>query len=132
MIYVDSNIFIHAFIDKGAVGEKARKFLQLIQEGREKAATSALTYDEVVWKVWKSRSYEDALSAANDLIEFPNLVLIGVDDKIVAKSFDLMKIYRIFPRDSLHAACALENGIFIFLSQDKGFDKIKELKRKTL
>lgn len=132
MIYVDSNIFIHAIIDRSIEGTRAREFLKSVQNGKEKAYTSALTYDEIVWRIWKLRSYEDALSAARSFIHFSNLTFIEINHKVLTRSLELMENYKIYPRDAIHVACALENGIFIFLSQDKGFDKIKELKRKAL
>ena len=46
MIYIDSNVFIYATLNTEELGEKARSLLQTIQQGEEKAETSALTFDE--------------------------------------------------------------------------------------
>jgi len=37
--------------------------------------------------------------------------------------------YEIKPRDAIHAATALENGIEIIVSYDRDFDKLEEIKR---
>ena len=132
MIYVDANVFIHAIKNRGMLGDKARKYLRDIQEGKEKAATSALTFDEVVWKILQSDSFDDTLLVATGLINMPNLILLNVDKAVLSKSIDLMKLYGIYPRDSIHAACALNNNIFTIISEDKDFDDIKELKRKSI
>jgi predicted nucleic acid-binding protein len=63
MIYVDSNLFIYATLNTEEVGEKARSLLQRIQQGEEKAETSALTFDEVFWAI-KKFDFEAALEAA--------------------------------------------------------------------
>ena len=53
MIYLDSNIFIYAAVNTQEPGEKARSLLQRIQQGDEKAETSALTFEEVFWAIKK-------------------------------------------------------------------------------
>ena len=49
MLYLDANVFIYATINTEELGEKARFLLGKIQQGEEKAETSALTFDEVFW-----------------------------------------------------------------------------------
>jgi predicted nucleic acid-binding protein len=72
MIYLDSNVFIYATVNTKELGEKARSMLQRIQQGEEKAETSALTFDEVFWAINKL-DYEAALEACQTLLNFPNL-----------------------------------------------------------
>ena len=130
MIYIDANIFILAITNTDNLGEKARKFLRNLQ--KEKAATSTLTFDEIVWKVLKIKGYDAAMVVANNLIKMPSLTWLDVDISILSKSADLMKSYKIFPRDSIHAACALNNNIFTIISEDKDFDEVDELKRTSI
>ena len=132
MTYIDANIFILASGSRSGIGEKARKFLENLQAGREKAFTSTLTFDEVVWKVLQIRNFDDALAIGNSFIEMPNLVLLDVNANTISKSLDLMRLYRLCPRDSIHAASALNNNIFEIISEDRDFDRIKELKRKSI
>ena len=40
-----------------------------------------------------------------------------------------MEKYKIKPRDAIHAAIALENGIETIVSYDRDFDKLEEIKR---
>ena len=53
MFYLDANVFIYAAINTKEFGEKSRSLLQRIQQGEEKAETSALTFDEVFWAIKK-------------------------------------------------------------------------------
>ena len=130
MIYIDANIFILAITNRGLLGEKSRKFLKSLQ--KEKAATSTLTFDEIVWKVLQIKGFDAAIAVANNLIKMENLTWLDVNVSVLLKSADLMRLYRLFPRDSIHAACALNNDIFTIISEDKDFDKIKDLKRKSI
>lgn len=132
MVYIDSNIFILAIINNESIGEKARKFLRNVQEGKEAASTSTLTFDEVVWKVLQTRGFDNAMIVANDLLEMQNLVFLDVNTSVLLKSYRLMKSYNLYPRDSIHASCALNNNIFTIISEDKDFDRIKELRRKGI
>lgn len=129
MIYIDSNVFIFAALNREELGEKARAILKDVQEGKKAAATSALTFDEVAWKILHARGFEAALLAAQDILEMPSLLLLDVNASVLATSVNLMKLYRIFPRDAIHAACALNSSIFTIISEDKDFDKVKGIKR---
>jgi predicted nucleic acid-binding protein len=55
---------------------------------------------------------------------------IDVDDSVIWKSLELIREYRILPRDAIHASIALIAGAETIYSQDTDFDIIKGLKRK--
>jgi len=61
MIYLDSNVFIYAALSTEELGQRARAILAKVQRGEEQVASSALTFDELVWAVKKHRSLEDAI-----------------------------------------------------------------------
>jgi len=42
---------------------------------------------------------------------------------------DILENTNIEPRDALHIACMLNNGLSTILSEDKDFDRIKNVKR---
>jgi predicted nucleic acid-binding protein len=60
------------------------------------------------------------------------LTFLDVNDEILWSAYNLAKRYRLNPRDVIHLACALNHGIFTIVSEDKDFDKVKEIKRKSL
>ncbi len=131
MLYLDSNIFIYAAINTEETGEKARSLLQKIQQGEEKAETSALTFDEVFWIV-KKHSLEAALDACNALLNFSNLEIASVDRELILSALQIIKEYHLAPRDAIHAATAMTEKADAIVSTDTHFDKIKELKRRPL
>jgi predicted nucleic acid-binding protein len=132
MIYLDSNVFLNAILNLEEEGEKARNIVQKLQKGEIAAATSALSFDEVFWIVKKHRNYDMALKAVKAFLEIPNLTFLDVNDEILWSAYNLAKRYRLNPRDVIHLACALNHGIFTIVSEDKDFDKVKEIKRKSL
>jgi uncharacterized protein len=131
MIYIDSNVFIYATLNTTELGEKARSLLQRIQQGEEKAETSALTFDEVFWAI-KKLNFEAAIEATQALLNFPNLEIICVDRDLSLSALQIIKEYHLAPRDAIHVATALATKAEVVVSTDAHFDKIKELKRISL
>jgi predicted nucleic acid-binding protein len=131
MIYLDSNVFIYATVNTAEVGEKARTLLQRIQQGEEKAETSALTFDEVFWVV-KKLNFESAIEACQALLNFPNLEIVSANKELAMSALQIIKKYRLSPRDAIHAATAMATKAETIISADEHFDKIKELKRSSL
>lgn len=131
MIYLDANVFLKAIL-KERGGRSARDLLSRVQNGKIVAFTSALTFDEVFWIVEKHRGFDSALKATKGFLEMQNLTFIEVNDKIIRQAYDLAEKYRINPRDSIHAACAISKNINTIFSEDSDFDRIKEIKRKSL
>ena len=54
---------------------------------------------------------------------------LNVKRSVVLRAQSLMEKYKIKPRDAIHAATALENGIETIVSYDRDFDKLEEIKR---
>jgi predicted nucleic acid-binding protein len=131
MLYLDSNIFIYAAVDTTETGNKARILLQKIQSGKEKATTSALTFDEVFW-VLKKQSQKQAIEACEALLNFPNLELKPVNGELLSLTLQIIKQYNLDPRDAIHAATAIATKADGIVSTDQHFDKVKELKRQPL
>ncbi len=131
VLYLDANVFIYAAVNSKEFGEKSRSLLQRIQQGEEKAETSALTFDEVFWAV-KKHSLDLAFEACEAMLNFPNLEIASVDREVASAALQIIREYRLAPRDAIHAATALLGKAKAFVSTDPHFDKIKELERKPL
>jgi len=132
MIYIDSNVFIHAAIHQDTKGDNARKLIKNVTDGEIIATTSALTFDEVFWIVKKERNFEMALEAGKALLLMQNLKFLMVDDTVLWQAYNLIEKHKLDPRDAIHAACALIHGVYTIISEDDDFDRIKEFERKGL
>ena len=132
MLYLDSNIFIIAILEtKTGKGARARALLKKISSGAQKACTSYLTWDEIIWSVQKLRGRQSALEASKAFLQMPNLRLLDVDGMIIRRAAVLMETHGINPRDAIHASSAISVGADM-LSEDSDFDKLKGLKRRSL
>jgi predicted nucleic acid-binding protein len=90
-----------------------------------------LTFDEVFWAI-KKLDFEAALEAAHALLNFPNLEIISVHRDLSLSALQIIKEYHLAPRDAIHAATAIAAKAEVVVSTDAHFDKIKELKRRSL
>lgn len=134
MRYLDANVFIHAFVDDGPKGDTARDVLnRLVGRGAEGAVTATLTVDEVVWKLMRLSSRDHALQEARWMMELSSLTLLPVDGTDVLHAVGLMEDHPgLSPRDAIHAACALNAGVFTVVSDDPDFDDVAGLDRESL
>jgi len=132
VLYLDANVFIFAALNIEEEGDKAVILLEKIQQGEEKAITSALTFDEVFWEVKRNRGIEKALETAEAMLNFPNIEIISADRDVVRSAMQIIREYHLAPRDAIHAATALAKKADFIVSTDAHFDRVKELKRKKL
>ena len=132
MIYLDANVFLYALLyDPSAIPEagQSRKILSQVSEGNLPAATSVLSWDEIVYIVRKLSGQKAAIEAGERFLVFPNLRILDIDHSTVRKAQDLAAQYGMKPRDAIHAACAIRSGIREFLTDDRDFDRVRELRR---
>jgi predicted nucleic acid-binding protein len=132
LIYLDAGVFIFAALNRESIGRRARSLIQRVGEGKEEAATCALSADEVIWVVGRHRSREDALSAGRAFLSVPNLKILPVNQDVVLSALTLMRRYELDPRDAIHASTALLNRCTAIVSADAHFDAVVEVPRKLI
>ena len=129
--YLDANVFIFAGQDIGKKGERARAILKSVSEGRIEAATCCLAADEIIWAMRRFVPYNDAIRHGEAIFLLKNLRILSVTPSDILRAIKLMRT-GIKPRDSIHAAVAINNGIKEIVSDDPDFEDIKELKWRPL
>ncbi len=131
MLYVDSNVFIYPVIYdlRCERARRSKDLLLKIASGEVTACTSLLTWDEVVWVVRKLAGAEASIRQGALLLKFPHLKFLGVTESIVLRAQMIMEEYGLKPRDSLHAASAIENGVKTIVSYDEDFERIEGIER---
>jgi len=132
LLYIDSNVFIYPVIyDPDAIPEaaRARARLREIVSGSIEACTSTLTWDEVAWVTRRFFGAQRAATQGASFLGLPNLRLLKVDLEIISKAQTLLERYDLKPRDAIHAATAMKNGIEKILSYDEDFDMLPNLTR---
>jgi len=129
MTYLDTNIFVYAAINNGELGNRCRKKLSEIAKSDLKFYTSSLTWDELVYAIWKKEGKDKAIVEGSLFLQLPNISFLIINQIIIAKAQNLTEVYNLKPRDAIHAATAIINNIKEIISDNPDFDKIKEIKR---
>jgi predicted nucleic acid-binding protein len=129
-MYIDANIFIFAALDNGDIGKKARELLKRIEDRRLVASVSPLVFDEVVWVVQKISGRDDAQKIGYGLLSLP-LSWLDIGYSSIQHSMNSYKV-GLNPRDALHIGIMTDYDINVIISEDKDFDKIQSIKRKTI
>ncbi len=134
MVYLDANVLVYPLVYEPLLPQAAASIdiLRRIEKGEITAVTSFLSWDEVVWVVWKLLGPDDAVSAGYKLLAFPNLKFVDVDEAVVYKAQLLVERCRLKPRDAIHAASALIAGERTIVSDDSDFDRVRELERVSV
>ncbi len=66
------------------------------------AYTGILTWDEVVWVVWKIAGRQTVIKQGSALLSLPNLRLLSMDEELELKAQEVFEKYNLAPRESLH------------------------------
>lgn len=117
MIYIDANIYINAAVNPEKTGSICRSILDAAEHGKLAAATSTLTFDEVLWKLRAVMDYGEAIQKVRAMTELP-IRLLAVDAKTLFGALDLAAFYRVKPRDAIHASSMKQQGIVKICSSD--------------
>jgi len=112
-----------------ANANKSREIISSIERQTISGSTSALTFDEVVFIVRKIAGFEKSLIAGENFLNISRLKIIEVNYQSILLAHELMKKFRIKPRDAIHTACAINNDVKTIISDDSDFDAVKEIER---
>ncbi len=129
MIYLDANIFIYPVTGESRQSESCLSIINKVITGEIEACTSLLTWDEVLYALKREIGREKALEETRKFLEIPSLLFIEVNGEVITKAQMIAELYRLDPRDAIHAATAILNKCDSIISDDKDFDSVKGLKR---
>lgn len=130
--YLDSNVFIYALLSNDKRGAYCREVLFNMVSNKIEAATSVLTWDEVVYALSKHRGAELSIKEGEKFLSLPNLDFVRADISLISKAQKIMSQFGLGPRDSIHIASAILSGCKEIISDDSDLDAIDSLKRTFL
>ncbi|MDI6688935.1 MAG: type II toxin-antitoxin system VapC family toxin [Actinomycetota bacterium] len=134
--FIDTNIVMYARGKDHPYKEPCAKLILKIADGSfEKEfglpVTDSEVFQEIIYRYALVGEWTTALQVCKDIYALGLEVLpVGLSE--VSKLIELVEKYmkaRIAPRDLIHAAVMLSNGIECIISTDAHFDLIKEVRR---
>ena len=124
--YIDANIFIQGILRDD---NRYKEIILKIANNEFVGITSVLSWDEIVFVVGKFLGNDVAIKVGKEFFGLPNMEFIDAKKEIILKAQKILEKYNIKPRDAIHTATAMHLNIKEIISEDKDFDKIKEIKR---
>jgi predicted nucleic acid-binding protein len=106
---------------------RARAILNGIQLGKLSGGTSSITFDELVWAVRQVKGEDESVLAGELFLNTPHLVILEVGHEILKASLDIIRKHHLRPRDSIHAASALNASAECLVSEDRDYDALASL-----
>jgi predicted nucleic acid-binding protein len=131
LAYIDSNIFLYAVLYDDERAARCRKVLSDIVDGKLEAVTSVLTWDEFSHVVEKVLDRPSALIQGERFLHFPRLLFQPCTTDVLIRAQQVRASTHLGARDSIHAASSLIAGARTLISEDRDFDGIPELSRRS-
>jgi len=132
MLYLDANFFIFALLDITEKGSRAREIHRSISMGRERAATSPLAIDELMWVLVRAGKEHLLRTAVEGVYATPILDVLAIPSTTPLTALNLIEKYDLKPRDAFHAATMKENKFVRIVTDDKDFDRVEWIKRTPI
>ena len=123
--FIDANIPMYAVGRDHPLREPCRLVLQRIADGDLTACTDSEVHQEILYRYWSLGQSARGIALSSDFHGVVNIVM-PVTSTDVTTARELGNKYpHMGPRDWLHLAVMLNNGITEIISADRHFDDIE-------
>lgn len=129
-IGIDTNIFIYYFNENPEFGKTAKYIIDNLSAGRIKAVTSEVAVIELLSHPVLSK--KAAREMDKQFLEIPNLGIAEINHAIAIEAARIRREYGFRLPDSIQLATAVSAKAKVFITNDEGLKKFKELKVITL
>ena len=127
--FIDANIIMYTVGKKHKYKKPCSFLIRRIAEENIVAASDTEVLQEIMYRYRLTSSFERARETYNDFNSLVSLMFpVTTDDVDLALEL-LERHQNIQPRDAIHAAVMLNNGLTRIYSTDVHFDEIKGIER---
>jgi len=127
-LYIDSNIFIFATVNRGRLGRNCSEIIRLINEKKSTCASSFLVIDEVICVLQRKIRKESSIKIAKAILSMP-IKWINIDKSVIIKIIETYEKTALDPKDAIHASAMEGVGLSVIVSEDEDFDNVKDIER---
>jgi predicted nucleic acid-binding protein len=128
-IFLDVNIAMYAAGAPHPYRDPCRRLAERVARGDLDAVTDAEALQEILYRYWHLRIPEKGRALLESWTRVvPEVLPVTKGDAILAGVL-MSEHPALEPRDAVHAAVMLNNGLTHLYSYDKGFDRVSGLKR---
>ena len=128
-VFIDANIPMVAAGNPHSSKDPSLALLERIAAGRLRAVTDTEVLQEILYRFWALKLLAKGLDLLDHFVlAVPVVLPVTKRDMVRAKAL-LVEESGLFPRDAVHAAVLLNNGLKTIYSYDRHFDRIPEIHR---
>ena len=127
VIALDSSIFIYHLEDHPRYAPLTEMIFNALEKGTNKGITSCLTLLEILTKPKADGLSHVARDYEYYLTTFPNLTFYEMGLEVARKASDLRASQRIKAPDAIQLATAILYGATAFLTNDRIFERVKDI-----
>jgi len=127
--FIDANIIMYTVGKEHKYKKPCSVLIRRIAEENIVVASDTEVLQEILYRYWLISEFERARETYSDFKSLVSLMFpVTIDD--VDLAFELLERHQnIQPRDAIHAAVMLNNGLTRICSTDVHFDEIKGIER---
>lgn len=129
--FLDVNVLMYAAGREHTYKQPSLRVLASIEAGVLSVAVDAEIFQELLYRYTAIGLADRGLELAHALLDYHPIIL-GLTEPDVKLSLDIFARFRdkgVGPRDALHAAVMLNNGVDRIISTDRDFDVITGITR---
>jgi predicted nucleic acid-binding protein len=127
--FIDANIIMYTVGKEHKYKHPCSLLVRRIAKENIVVASDTEILQEILYRYWLIREFERARETYSDFKRLVSLMFpVTIDDVDLALEL-LERHQNIQPRDAIHAAVMLNNGLTRIYSTDAHFDEIKEIER---
>lgn len=127
--FIDANIIMYTVGKKHKYKDPCSLLVRRIAEENIVVASDTEVLQEILYRYWLIREFKRARETYSDFKTLVSLMFpVTIDDVNLALEL-LERHQNIQPRDAIHAAVMLNNGLTKIYSTDAHFDGIKGIER---
>ena len=127
-IMVDTAPIIYHIEEKGILGKVSEEIFKLIRDrSKHFVFSSVITFSEVLVHPLRASRKDLVNKYRSFFLMSSNFTIYSIDILIAEKAAELRANYGLRTPDALQIAIAIENNGTLFITNDKGLEKIKEV-----
>ena len=129
-VFIDTNIPMYAAGTPHPLRDPCQAIIRAVAEGKLKAVTDAEVLQEILYRYLHIGEWEKGLMVFDLFRRIMLGHILPLDEEDVQRARELAEEYpRLSPRDLIHLAVMLRHGLHEIISADRGFDRIREIRR---
>jgi len=127
-VTIDASVFVSAFSPAEAAHGDSKAFMMRVRDASAPVIVPTLVLPEVAAAISRGQGKPElGIAFALELVNFPNLVLVNVDEGLAKLAAETAAHHRLRGSDAVYAAVALRFGsLLVTLDTEQG-ERLKEV-----